>query len=214
MDQPDTMAIESIPRTFWHTTFLWCGLLGSILFNVIYFSFGAIAVHYNMMRQSIGDLEQLRYGWIQSANFILLGISTSLFAFALRKELQSGFGAVLIPLFYWLTAAGAIMMGLFINEPAHTYISVLTFVTLPISFLLFSGRFSSDPRWRGWATYTNMATLLMLLFLIIFWFARINERPYAGIYERMIVVVRLLWMVVFVLKLLGGRRLAPVKSNL
>ncbi|MDB5144748.1 MAG: hypothetical protein JWQ66_3461, partial [Mucilaginibacter sp.] len=43
------------------------------------------------------------------------------------------------------------------------------------------------------------------------WFARINERPYAGIYERMIVVVRLLWMVVFVVKLLGGRRLAPVR---
>jgi hypothetical membrane protein len=209
MDQPVIMANESIPRTFWHTTFLWCGLLGSILFNVIYFSFGIMAVQYNMMSQSIGDLELIRFGWIQSANFIMFGLATGALAIAFRKELQGGFGATLIPLVYWLTAVGAIMMGLFINEPIHTYISILTFVTLPISFLLFSGRFSVDPRWRGWATYTNMATLLMLLFFIIFWFARINERSYAGIYERLIVVVRLLWIVVFVLKLLGGRRLAP-----
>jgi hypothetical membrane protein len=211
MDQPVIMANESIPRTFWHTTFLCCGLLGSILFNVIYFSFGIMAVQYNMMSQPIGDLELIRYGWVQSANFIMFGLAAGALAIAFRKELQSGFGVTLIPLVYWLTAVGAILMGVFINEPAHTYISVLTFVTLPISFLLFSGRFSGDPRWRGWATYTNMATLLMLLFFIIFWFARINQRPYAGIYERLIIVVRLVWIVVFVLKLFGGRRLAPVR---
>src|SRR5665213_2981201 len=161
MDEPVITASEVVPRTFWHNAFLWCGFLGSILFNVIYFSCGAIAVHYNMMRQPIGDLEHLRYGWIQSANFIMLGIATGALAIAFRKELRSGFAVTLIPLFYLFTAAGAILMGLVINEPAHTYISVLTFVTLPISFLLFSGRFSADPRWRGWATYTNMATLLM-----------------------------------------------------
>jgi hypothetical membrane protein len=211
MDEPVITAIEVEPHTFWHNALLWCGLLGSILFNVIYFSFGVMAVHYNMMRQPIGDLELIRFGWIQFVNFILFGLSTGALAIAFRKELRGGFGVTLIPLFYWLTAIGAIMMGLFVNEPAHTYISVLTFVTLPISFLLFSGRFSNDPRWRGWATYTNMATLLMLLFFIIFWFARINERPYAGVYERLIVVVRLVWIVVFVLKLFGGRRLAVVK---
>ena len=214
MDQAVITASEVEPRTFWQNALLWCGFLGSILFNVIYFSFGAMAVQYNMMRQPIGDLELIRFGWIQSANFIMFGIATGALAIAFRKELQGGFGVTLIPLVYWLTAAGAIMMGLFINEPIHTYISIFTFVTLPISFLLFSGRFSGDRRWRGWATYTNMATLLMLLFFLIFWFARINDRPYAGIYERMIIVTRLLWIVVFVLKLFGGRKLALVKTNL
>jgi hypothetical membrane protein len=211
MDQPVITASEAESRTFWQNALLWFGFSGSILFNVVYFSFGAMAVQYNMMRQPIGDLELIRFGWIQSANFVMMGIATGALAIAFRKELQGGFGVTLIPVFYWLTAIGSVMMGLFIDEPAHTYISVLTFVTLPISFLLFSGRFSGDQRWQGWAIYTNMATFLMLLFLIIFWFARINERPYAGIYERMIVVTRLLWIVAFVLKLVGGRKLAIAK---
>ncbi|HEY4197136.1 MAG TPA: DUF998 domain-containing protein [Mucilaginibacter sp.] len=211
MDEPVITASEVVPRTLWHNALLWCGFLGSILFNVVYFTFGAMAVQYNMMRQPIGDLELIRFGWIQSANFIMLGLATGALAIAFRKELQGGFGKTLIPLFYGLTAVGAITMGLIVNEPMHTYISILTFVTLPISFLLFSGRFSGDPRWRGWAIYTNMATFLMLLFFLIFWFARINERPYAGIYERLIIVVRLLWIVVFVLKLFGGRKLAVGK---
>jgi len=212
MDQPNISATEVVPRTLWHTIFLWCGLLGSLLFNVGYFSFGAIAVHYNMMRQPIGDLELLRHGWIQSANFIVFGLTTGLFGLGLRKELQYGFGSTILPVFHLLTAVGLMLMGMLIYEPAHTYISILAFVTLPITFLLFAGRFTGDPRWKGWPTYTYIATILMLLFFIVFWFARLNERPYSGVYERLIVVTRLVWMIAFILKLLSGRSLAPAEQ--
>ncbi len=211
MDESIISANEIVPRTLWHTALLWCGLIGSILFNVVYFSFGAIAVHYNMMRQPIGDLMLLHSGWLQSANFIVFGLSTGVFAIALAKELRGGFGAVLIPAFHLATGLGAILMGLMISEPLHTYISVLTFVTLPFSFVLLAGRFTGDARWPGWAAYTNLTNILMLLFFVVFWIARINERPYAGVYERLIVVTRLIWVAIFILRLIGGRRLTPLK---
>jgi len=80
MNQPDTTVIESVPRTFWHSAFLCCGIIGAVLFNIVYFSFGAISPHYDMMRQPIGDLAHLHHGWIQSANCLVTGLFICVFA--------------------------------------------------------------------------------------------------------------------------------------
>src|SRR5260370_26868348 len=100
MDQPDIKVDEVIPRTFWHTAVLLCGIIGPVLFVIVYFTFGDIAPDYDMLRQPIGGLELIDYGWIQSLNFIVFGLSIAAFGIGLRIELRSGFGVNALPLFH------------------------------------------------------------------------------------------------------------------
>lgn len=211
MDEPVIAVNDTVSRTYPLTILLWISLLGSLLFNIIYFSYGAIAVHYNMMRQSVDELAQLPYGWIQSANFIVFGSSICIFAIALRKELQSGFGTTLLPLFHWLTGVGVILMGLFVQQPGHIYAGIVSFTLLQVSFILFTVRLWGDPRWKGWVIYTFISAVLMALFLVLYYYANQRNGPYAGVLERMVIVVRLLWIFLFIQKLLSGAQLAPVE---
>jgi hypothetical membrane protein len=209
MYQHETVADVAAPKTTMHTYLLCCGLIGSILFNITYFTFGAIAPGYDMMRQPIGDLELINHGWIQSVNFIVFGLAICAFAAGLRKELAGGFGATLIPLFQVFIALGVILAGIFIHEPIHTTASIIAFVSMLISFLLLARRFAGDPRWKGWTTYTILTVVLMILLFVIFCYAKSRDGAYAGIFERLVVVTRLVWSIIFIIRLLDGRKLAP-----
>jgi hypothetical membrane protein len=212
MYQHERVAGVAAPRTSLHFL-LCCSLIGSILFNITYFAFGAIAPGYDMMRQPIGDLELIDHGWIQSVNFIVFGLSICAFAAGLRKELVRGFGTTLIPCFQVFTALGVILTGIFIHEPIHTTTSIIAFVSMLISLLLLVRRFAGDPRWKGWATYTILTFVLMMLLLALFGYAKSRDKAYAGVIERLIVVTRLVWSIIFITRLLDGRRLAPVSLS-
>jgi hypothetical membrane protein len=214
MNQPDITVNESVPRTFWHAAFLCCGIIGSVLFNIVYFSFGAISPHYDMMRQPIGDLAHLHHGWIQSINCIVTGLFICLFAIGLRKELVSGFGSIIIPVFHVVTGVGLILSGIFIYPPMHPLITVLTFISVIITFLLMARRFAGDSRWKGWTAYTILTIVLMSILVVMFVNARAHNAPYAGIFERMVIGARLFWLVLFISKMLGGTRLGPVQTGL
>jgi len=118
----------------------------------------------------------------------------------------------MLPLSHLVTAFGIILMGIFIHEPAHTYVSMFSFFSILISFLLFARRFSGDPRWEDWTAFTNICAILMLVLMAIFWYTDDNEGAYAGVFERMLEITRLVWSVVFMLKLIDGRRLAVVSK--
>jgi hypothetical protein len=186
---------------------LWVGMLGALLFNIVYFSFGVIAPHYNIMQQPISDLALLHDGWVQSVNFILFGLSVCAFAFALHAELRSGFGSVLLPLLHWITGLGLILAGLIIQQPAHNWILLISFIPVLISFLLFAIRFRAERHWKGWTIYSIFSAVLMLVLVARFIYCLNTGAQYAGIYERLAVVTRLAWVVLFTIKLLDGRRL-------
>ena len=210
MDEPDTGTTPYTPRSFWHTALLCCGLAGAILFSVVYFCFGLISPDYFILSQSIGDLQLQPHGWIQSANFVMAGMFLLAFAAGLRQELVNDFGAVLIPLFHVLTGFGLIIFGLTLRGAMHIYAGLGGFLCVLISLLLMAGRFASDVRWRGWVNYTIITTVLMMILSTIFCYSLINKVPYSGIWERLTVLVRIIWMGFFTLRLLNGRRLSPV----
>ena len=211
MNQHETAAYATAPRTFMHTLLLCCGIIGSILFSVTYFTFGAITPDYDMMRQAISDLELIKHGWIQNANFIVFGLFICAFAAGLRKELVSGYGITWLPLMQVFMALGLILSGIFIYQPIHTPASVLSFVSLIISFFLFTRRFAGDPRWKGWAAYSIISAVLAMFFLAMFGYAKSNNGAYAGVFERLVVVTRAIWSVIFTIRLLDGKRLTPVE---
>jgi hypothetical protein len=207
MDQHETIS----RRPPVHTFLLYFGIIASLLFNVVYFSIGSISPHYDMMRQPISNLELLPYGWIQSVNFFVFGLSSWAFGVVLRTELKSGVIAVVLPFYHALTGFGLILAGVFIHDPVHTAVLSAAFLAALISFVLFAVYFSDKPQWRRWTTYTIVSVVLMILFAWRFMYADRHNFPYAGVFERLVVVTRLVWIVLFTLKLLDGRRLEPAK---
>lgn len=213
MDQHEAVAYVSAPKTPVHIFLLWYGLAGSILFNLIYFSQGIMAPHYDVMRQPISDLGLLHSGWIQSVNFIFFGLSVCAFAMALRIELHRGFGITLLPLLHGLTGLGLILAGIFIQNPLHNTALLIALFAVWLSFLLLAIRLRGQPGWKGWTSYTVLSLILMIALFAWFIYAHRHGYPYAGVFERLVVVTRLIWVTLFTLQLIGGRRLLPANEQ-
>jgi hypothetical protein len=205
MHQTDTIDEIITPRTNVHTFLLCCGVAGSLLFTFIYFAYGAIAPDYNMLRQPVGDLELLGDGWIQIVNYIVFGLFNLAFAEGLRREMINGFGTTLIPLSLASASVGLILLGLLIHNPAHTLAGCIAYLSLMSSFLLLALRFAGDYRWKGWSTYNIVTAILMTIFLTMFGYAESIGAGYAGAFERLAIIVRLVWSFVLTFRLLDGR---------
>lgn len=166
-----------------------------------------------MIRQPISQLQLQPYGWIQSANYIIFGLLICSFAIALRKELVSGFGSTTVPFFYVLTGLGAIVLGLSLNHQVQFYTRGIIFLSLIMSLLLLTRRFSAAPQWRGWTTYTILTVLLMVVLCALLMYSTSHHGSLTGVFERLIVIARLVWLIFFTARLLGGRSLAPVTKE-
>jgi hypothetical membrane protein len=142
----------------------------------------------------------------------MLGCFIILFAFGLRKELHAGYGFIALPALQILVAIGLILSGIFIREPLHTPSSIISFISLIISFFVFSKRFGKDIRWKGWAVYSIMSGIGMMIFLYLFGYAKSHSGP-AGLFERLVVAVRSLWSLLFTIRILRGVRLSPQTTS-
>ncbi|MGZ3814202.1 MAG: hypothetical protein ACXVB0_18245, partial [Mucilaginibacter sp.] len=71
-------------------------------------------------------------------------------------------------------------------------------------------RFADDNRWDGWATYTLLSVIFMAALIVLYWATSNLDNSYAGIFEHLFVMTRLVWLILFVMTLLDGRRLTPV----
>ena len=196
-------------RPVWHTALLFCGILGPLVFLFIYFTFGSISPDFDMLRQPVGRLELMDYGWIQSANFIVYGLFTCAFAMGLRAELHSGAYIALLPLLHVVIAASMVLLGLFIYEPAHTYFSIFSAGSIVASLLLFARRFKVSPQWKQWAAYTDLCAFGIIFLSLMYWYFNHNGNPYAAVFEHVIIAIRMVWLVAMIVKLLWGSTLAP-----
>lgn len=207
IDYSETVAPGVISRPNWHTALLFCGILGPVFFLIVYFVFGDISPDFDMLKQPIGHLQLLNYGWIQSLNFAIFSGFTCLFAIGLHIELQNGRFSITLPLIHFAIAAGLVLLAIFPVEPTHTYASVAFFVPLTISFWIFALRFKNDPEWKGWTMYSNLCGLTITMLLWCFYYAIKIDSPYAGVFEHLIWLVRMVWLVAFTLNLLWGKGL-------
>ncbi|MGH9591150.1 MAG: DUF998 domain-containing protein [Terracidiphilus sp.] len=149
-------------------------------------------------------------GPIQQANFILFGILLCLFGWALRRELQNGWAALAIPFFQVLAGLGVIADGFFLwPTTLHMICALIAFNAGLCVLFSFAWRVRQDIRWRGWATYSSLTAVVTMAFL--FCFGMMNEvgGP-AGMMEKLATVVRTIWSVALVTRLLLGVSLAPV----
>lgn len=181
-----------------------------LLFIAVFLTLGYLAHPYNPLRDSISTLEITRLGPAQQANFIVFGVLLCLFAWALRRELQSGWTAWAIPLFQALSGIAVVGDGFFLwPTAAHMAFALIAFNAALCVLFLFAWRVRNDARWRGWAMGSCLTALAMMAFLFCFGMMNHLGGP-AGLMEKLATVVRTVWSIALVSRLLLGASLAPL----
>jgi hypothetical protein len=177
---------------------------GGLLFVLTYLILGAMAPGYDTLRDTISALEFTTFGIAQRINFLVFGMTLCTFAVALRRELGTGRGSVLIPIVQCLSGAGVIGDGIFVHEPMHTVCDLLAFNSALLVLFLFAWRFANDSRWRGWTRFSILMAVLMMSFLAAFGVAN-HTGGLAGLFEKLASVMRTTWSVLLVKTLYSGR---------
>lgn len=185
---------------------------GGLLFIAIFTTLGFLAHPYHPLRDTISTLEVTQFGPGQQANFFVFGVLLCLFAWALRRELQSGWCAWAIPVFQVLSGVGVIGDGFFLWPSAlHMVFALIAFNAALCVLFLFAWRVRRDSRWRGWAAGSILSAVAMMAFLFCFGMMNHFGGP-AGLMEKLATVVRTLWSVALTSRLLAGGSLVPVSD--
>lgn len=184
---------------------------GSILFILTYITLGIATPGYSSLYNTISSLELTKSGWLQQANFIIFGIFSGCFSVALINELTPGINAVLIILFQSITAIGLIGDGIFIYEPMHTIFDIITFNSVLLVLIFFAGQFYKNTGWEGWSLYSIITAILMMVLFAAFGYAN-SHNGTAGLYERIAFLPRTAWSIIFIPKLLRGKKLKRLRS--
>lgn len=184
-------------------------MLAAGFFCICTFTLAALTPDYNVVTQSFSALSTMRHGWVESLNFIVSGILMFGFGLGLRKEMASGFGALMIPSLQCALGCAFIFMGPCGGPAFQRVLTLLILLGFSFELMLFACRFVSDERWKGWVYLTLLVAILMLVFGFLFEWSDTLKGPYTGVFERAMLTTRVIWTLFFSVRMLAGIRLDP-----
>jgi hypothetical protein len=203
----------------------WAGIAGSVLFVTVLTIEGWARPGYEPASMFISALSLGPRGWIQIANFILLGALFLVFAGGVAAEFRSGTasrGATLLR----IIGVSFLASGPFVMDPAgvpwelmswhsriHYLFGAVVFSLGPVSCFVFYRRFRGDPTWRSLRWPTLGAGLMMSLAVVLLKVlpARAPAPPntwnhWVGAIQRLALLPYMAWVLAFGLALLGRSR--------
>jgi len=219
---------------------LGCGVVGPLLFIVVFLIEGATRPGYIAWQTDVSYLALSNQGWEQIANFLVCGSLCIAFAVGLRQIWPSGRASVWGPLLIGLFGLGLLIAGVFVADPGggyppgapingspqtlHGWVhglngAVLFNVVLPAACFVLSRRFAADPQNRRWATYSWVTGALILLISVVSTIAL----PFAekagfpvvdGLIQRVLIIMGWGWVALTALRLLRQERKAVIGQNL
>lgn len=205
-----------------------CGAIGPLLFILVFLIEGATRPGYSAWRNYVSSLSLSDQGWMQIANFLVFGLLSLCFAVGLRQVLRSGRGSIWGPLLLGLFGLGLIVAGLFVTDPSlgyppgahgdgpqtlhgtvHGLAGLIVFSSLAAASFVLARRFAGDPNWKGWAPYSIITGVLVVVFFIASNVASVLDArgilPGAptGLLQRISIFVGWGWIALFAIRLLG-----------
>ena len=201
-----------------------CGALAGPFFTILWFITGLARANYDPMRHPISSLAIGESGWTQIINFIITGVLTLALAFGLRSALQSHGGSKWGVI--WIIAIGLGFIGaaLFVADPMNGYppgtplllmqptvvgrlhrlFSALVFFGIPGAAFSLGGLFIRNGE-RNWAIYSRGTAIafIVMFALTSIGFAQVEPLvKYAGLLQRITLLIGLAWMTLLPLHLL------------
>lgn len=197
-------------------TLLLFGLIGSMLFIIMFLIEGATREGYSPFRFPISSLSIGDLGWIQITNFIISGSLIFLFAFGLRNALLPSKDSKWIPRLIGAVGLGLIGAGIFSSDPVfgypmteplaiaqftihghlHDFFSIFVFVCLPITCFKYRKRFTilNEQRWSLYSLLTAITMLITFLLAGIGFKQTIGLVEYAGVFQRLSIIIGFTWI--------------------
>jgi hypothetical membrane protein len=196
-----------------------CGGVGALLFTITYAVEGLTRPGYDATQQPISALSLSSSGWVQQVNFVVFGLLLVLSAVGWRRVLTPGRASLGFPLIQGLIGLCMIVVGFFSQDPGpgyppgavpgaatihgtiHTVAAYTIFFALAAGCFVLASRFAVEPHWRGWATYSVITGIVILVFFALFP-ATYGSGPPAGLFERVSALAHALWSCLIVAALL------------
>jgi hypothetical protein len=203
------------------------GVVGPVLFVLVFTVLGAISPGYDPMRQFVSLLSLSDWGWLQVASFLLTGLLVVASAVGLSRVLATGIGARWAPIGIGLAGLGLVVAGIFSTDPLQGYPpgaplglpltaswhaalhlvgALLFFGGLPFASIVLARRFASGGEY-GWAIYSLTSGIGMFLFNLVTSASpgTVGMFPeVAGLLQRISIVLGLAWLAMVSLRLVRG----------
>jgi hypothetical protein len=197
------------------------GMLAPAVFVSVFVIEGALRAGYDPVSMFISELSLGPRGGIQIASFLITGILFFIFARGLAAEFKTGKASRFGPLLMTLIALGFFISGPAVMDPTttlpadmtvhglvHSLTGALVFLFMPISAFVFYRRFREDAQWKPLASWTLIAAILMVVFVVVL---RVASPPagmasnaltaFDGLIQRGLVVTFHAWVFTFARRL-------------
>ena len=213
---------------------LYAGIVGPLLFIVVFLLEGLTRPGYSAWRHYVSQLATGDGGWMQVANFLFCGTLVLTFAVALRQSLKGSRGSVGGPVLIGLFGTALLVAGIFVTDPAlgypvgasmvhtvhgmiHGLAGLAAFTLLPAAAFVMAWHFSSEPGSRRWTLYSvGVGTLLVVMFIASTTVSTLDERglwPNAptGFLQRIAIIGGWTWIAMLALHLVRAPHALPTR---
>ena len=164
---------------------LYAGVVGPLLFVVVFLVEGATRPGYSAWRHYVSQLATGDGGWMQVINFLVCGSLVFLFAIGLRQALRGTRGSIGSPVLLGMFAIALLVAGTFSTDPAlgypvgaaqvhtahgmiHGLAGLFAFTLLPAAAFVMAWHFATEPGARRWVLYSIGVGVLMIGLFIAF----------------------------------------------
>jgi hypothetical protein len=205
-----------------HKLATWAGMIGPVLFVVVFMLEGWHRPGYNSLGMYVSELSIGPRGWIQILNFIIFGLLFLMFTRAVANEFKDGKASKAGPILLTIIALCFLISGPFITDPGtiftyqmswhgimHGIFGALVFSLAPISCYIFYRRFREDSKWQRLSKWTIIACIIIVIAVI---FMKIGQVPpsfintYVGFIQRIALITYLSWIFTLALALYRRNR--------
>lgn len=191
------------------------GVLAGPLFVAVFLLEGATRADYNPLRHPVSSLALGANGWVQVANFAMVGVLYLAFAIGLWC-LRDAAGTRIGPILVGAAAVGLLGAAAFVTDPVsgyppgtpsapgeytvtgalHDLFSVPTFLGIPAAAIAFGRAFARDGQ-RGWAA-GSIGSALAMLGALGLTSAAFNQQDalvhIGGVLQRITITVGFAWL--------------------
>jgi len=207
------------------------GAIGPLLFIIVLLIEGATRPGYSAWDHYGSILSLGPGGWVQITNFIVCGLLTLCFAIGLWQVFRTGKGAAWGPILLGVFGAALIVAGVFVTDPnlgyppgthgsgpqtlhgtIHGVNAIITFGSLAAAIFVMARRFAGDPNWKGWALYSLVTGILVVVsFIAATAVSALDESGVfpgspTGLLQRIGIIVGWGWIALLAIRLLSQMR--------
>jgi len=209
----------------------WAGMIGPALFVTVFTLEGWLRTGYDPLSMYISELSLGPRGWIQIANFIVLGTLLLLFVRGVADEFREGKASSIGPVLLTIISGSLFVSGPFVTDPGviysgqtswhgmvHGVFGAIAFSLMPVSCFVFYLRFREDLKWRALAKWTLAACFVIVAAVVL---QKVGQAQltanqnvlsgFVGLMQRIALITYLAWIFTFAF-ILRGRRYSRFKN--